>query len=627
MCGICGIFDLKHKNRVESDADIKRMTSVLFHRGPDSKAHYVHGNLAFGFSRLSIIDVEGGMQPMINEDGSCSVVCNGEIFNYIELREELIKKIKKGHRLKTRSDVEVLIHLYEEKGTDFLNQLNGQFAFAIFDLKKQQLFCAGDHFGVIPFFYTITDDFFIFGSEIKAILEHPRVKKTVDCVGLDQVFSFPGLISPRTMFKHIRSLENGHYLVVKDSVNIEDVEYWDLVYPEKDKIDYDKDEKYYIEQLEHLIYESVRLRLRADVPVGLYISGGLDSSIVAAMTHKLTNHNRRNSFAIDFLEKETSESKYQRIMSTFINSAHREILFRFTDISERLPKTIYHSECALKETYNTASLALSESVRAQDIKVILTGEGADEFFAGYVGYRFDKLRQMQTKQVAPDTPFEDEIRRRLWGDENFFYEKNQYAFKQVKKELYSEQVNENFEAIDCLNHYIVKKERLKNRHILHKRSYLDYKLHLADHLISDHGDRMAMANSVAVRYPFLDEDLVEFAAVIPPELKLKDFEEKYILKRMASDLLPEEIVKREKFGFVAPGSPYLLKRDIEYINDLLSYERIKRQGFFNPNTVVELKKQYTQDGFSINVPFDGDLLIIVITFGIFLEKFQMTDLI
>ena len=621
MCGICGVFDLKHKKRIDISI-IERMTSTLLHRGPDGENFYVDGNLGYGFSRLSIIDLRGGMQPLFNEDRSIILICNGEIFNYIELRKELIKK---GHCFKTRTDVEVLVHLYEEKGTDFLNQLNGQFAFAIFDFKKQQLFCARDHFGVIPFFYTTADDFFIFGSEIKAILQHPAVKREVDLVGLDQVFSFPGLMSPRTMFKDIRSLENGHYLMVKAPGNIKDIEYWDVIYPELNEIDYGRnnDEQYYIEQLAALLTRSVKWRLRSDVPVGFYISGGLDSSITTALAHQLLPNQKSNSFAIDFVEKEISESRYQRIVSKFVNSIHHEILFRFTDISERLPKTIYHSECALKETYNTASLALSELVRAHNIKVILTGEGADEFFAGYVGYRFDRLRQMQRKQITPETPFEDEIRRKLWGDENFFYEKNQYSFRKVKRELYSEQVNENFEEIDCLNHHIVKKERLRNRHVLHKRSYLDYKLRLADHLISDHGDRMAMAHSVEARYPFLDKDLVEFAAAIPPDLKLNNFAEKYILKQMARGLIPDEIVKREKFGFVAPGSPYLLKRNIEYINELLSYEKIKKQGYFNPDTVEALKNQYTQEGFRINVPFDSDLLIIVITFGIFLEGFKM----
>jgi asparagine synthase (glutamine-hydrolysing) len=239
MCGICGIFDLTGKKRIVDPAVIKQMTGKLLHRGPDGVDYHCDGNLAFGFSRLSIIDLEGGMQPLFSEDGSIILICNGEIFNYIELRRELLEK---GHHFKTRTDVEVIIHLYEENGREpgFLNRLNGQFAFALYDFKKQQLFCARDHFGIIPFFYTVAHDFFIFASEIKAILAHPGVEKAVDLVGLDQVFSFPGLISPRTMFKHIKSLDNGHYLRVSPSaaaggtVHVDDmngIEYWDVIYP------------------------------------------------------------------------------------------------------------------------------------------------------------------------------------------------------------------------------------------------------------------------------------------------------------------------------------------------------------------------------------------------------------
>jgi len=619
VCGICGIFDMANKKRIDEKI-IEKMEDTLYHRGPDGKQHFLQGNLGFGFTRLSIIDLSGGMQPLFNEDESIVLICNGEIFNYIELRDDLKAK---GHLFKTNTDVEVLIHLYEEQGTDFLNLLNGQFSFAIFDFKKQQLFCARDHFGVLPFFYTVVDGLFIFASEIKAILQHPKARREVDPVGLDQVFTFPGLISPRTMFKDIKSLENGHYLVIKNSGSITDTEYWDVIYPEKDQMPANKGERYYLEKLDELLTRSVQLRLRSDVPVGLYISGGLDSSITTAFTHKLTPDNQRYSFAIDFLEKEISESKYQRIMANFVKSKHFEIVFRFSDISDRLHKAIYHCECAIKESYNTCSLALSETVRAQDIKVILSGEGSDEFFAGYVGYRFDKMRQMQPKKITADTPYEEAIQLKLWGDAEFFHEKNHHYFGKVKQELYSAGMNERMPDIDCLNHFIVNKERLINRDHLQRRSYLDYKLRLTDHLISDHGDRMAMANSVEARYPFLDKDLIEFVTTIPSDLKLKDFEEKYILKKMSEKYLPPEIVKREKFGFVAPGSPYLLKRNIEYINDFLSYDRIKRQGFFNPEVVEKLKQQYNAEGFTINVPFDSDLLIIVLTHGILQEEYQL----
>ncbi|NIM15658.1 MAG: asparagine synthase (glutamine-hydrolyzing) [Candidatus Aminicenantes bacterium] len=631
MCGICGIFDLKGKKRIVDSTVIKKMTRKLLHRGPDGVDYYTDGDLTFGFSRLSIIDLEGGMQPLFSEDGSIIMICNGEIFNYIELRWELLEK---GHRFKTRTDVEVIIHLYEESGREagFLNQLNGQFAFALYDFKKQQLFCARDHFGVIPFFYTTADDFFIFGSEIKAILEHPLVEKAVDLVGLDQVFSFPGLISPRTMFKHIKSLDNGHYLQVSPSaaagvtVNVDDInvfEYWDVIYPQVGEIEYHPDEIFYIEQVEALLTQSVKLRLRADVPVGFYISGGLDSSLISAMATTLTPAVKRYSFSIDFEEKDKSEAKYQQSVADFIHSIHSEKMFYHADIAGRLQQAVYHSEYPLKETYNTASLALSESARQKNIKVVLSGEGADEWFAGYPGYKFDKFRNMQKKSVSGEIG-QKELNERLWGDENLNFEMNLYDFEKVKRNLYSQRIQEIFAQVDALQHKVVNIKRLQGRDILHKRSYLDYKLRLITHLIADHGDRMAYANSVEGRYPFLDKNLVEFAVKIPPDLKLKEFEEKYILKKVAENRVPPEIIRREKFAFHAPGSPYLLRRNIEYIHDLISLARIKRQGYFNPDTVEKLKNQYMAEGFRLNIPYEIDLLIIVISFGIFLDVFGMS---
>jgi asparagine synthase (glutamine-hydrolysing) len=295
-------------------------------------------------------------------------------------------------------------------------------------------------------------------------------------------------------------------------------------------------------------------------------------------------------------------------------------LFFYDDISSRLEDAIYHSECPVKETYNTASLSLSASVRSKGIKVILSGEGADELFAGYVGYRFDKLRAMD-QMPRQASPREESLREQVWGDPHFFYEMNFSDLEQVKKSLYSADLCDAFREVSCLNHHIINKRRLEGRNMLNKRSYIDYKLRLVDHLVSDHGDRMALANSVEVRYPFLDKDLAEFSTQLPSSLKLNDFTEKYILKRMASRFVPSPVVEREKFGFVAPGSPYLLQKNIGYINDLLSYDRIKRQGYFNADYVESLKKTYRQNGYSINVPFENDLLIIVITFGIFLDKF------
>lgn len=617
MCGICGFVRIGRSLSEEDDSIIEQMNKKLFHRGPDGQKILLIDNLAIGFSRLSIIGLENGMQPIMNEDSSIVLVCNGEIFNYIELKAELEKK---GHLFRTATDVEVIVHLYEEYGIDFIDQLNGQFAFALYDRKRQQLFCVRDHLGILPLYYTRLDDVFLFASEIKSLLEFPGVPRSVDLVGLDQVFTFPGLISPRTMFRNINSLENGHYLSLSADGQLQDHEYWDLLYPETEARVNGRSEKAYIDELEELFESSIRLRMRADVPTGFYLSGGLDSSMILMKASQLFGDIRKEVFSIDFVESHLSESIYQKQVAGASGASLNQKIFFYDDISDRLRLSVYHSECPIKETYNTASLALSESVRANNVKVIQSGEGADEFFAGYVGYRFDKMRQMNT-YTDTASPEERSLREKTWGDSSFLYERNFSEHDQVKKSLYSQSLVEAYDEINCLNSRIVNKKRMIGRDKVSKRGYADYKLRLVDHLVSDHGDRMALANSVEVRYPFMDKRLVEYSACLPPSLKLNGLTEKYILKQMAARFLPKKVIEREKFHFVAPGSPYLLQKNIPYINDLLSYERIKRQGFFDPDAVESLKKKYSQQGYTINAPYEDDLLITVISFGLLLELF------
>jgi asparagine synthase (glutamine-hydrolysing) len=623
MCGICGFIELKGQRGVRDEQVVARMASKLHHRGPDGSAIKQVFPVTFGFTRLSIIDLAGGMQPLTNEDDSLLLICNGEIFNYIELREAMVKK---GHSFKTRTDVEVILHLYEEYGIEFVNMLNGQFAFALYDIRNQQVFLARDHFGILPLHYTVKNNTLIFGSEVKSILEHPYVDRAPDLTALDQVFTFPGLISPRSMFSGIHSLENGHYLQVDiPTGEVKNVEYWDLVYPEVGELDYSKPDHYYTDKLNELLDRSINLRLRSDVPVGCYLSGGLDSSLLATKLKQLTPETQRYTFSIDFADRGTSEGQYQRIVADQINSIHSEKLFLDADVVDLLRRTIYYCECPVKESYNTASFSLSRSVRDKNIKVILTGEGADELFGGYVGYKFDRLRAMMNGHTNGDGEVnpEKELRKKLWGNENFFYEKDYLKFAGEKKSIYSKSLGDRFEEFDCLNSFVVDSSKIKNRDIFHVRSYVDYKLRMVDHLLSDHGDRMAMANSVEARYPFLDVELASFAATIPPDLKLKDLQEKHVVRTIAEGLVPRQVLQREKFGFVAPPSTHILRQNNEYINDILSYDRIKRQGYFNPDKVEALKKEYSAEGFKLNIPFDNDLLITVLTFGVFLEQFQM----
>jgi asparagine synthase (glutamine-hydrolysing) len=620
MCGIAGYIDLNNDARVNKRVLVD-MTDSLTHRGPDASGHFVERQVGLGFRRLSIIDKEGGNQPLYGEDGSIVSICNGEIFNYQELRESLVKK---GHSFRTRCDVEVLPHLYEEYGDDFLQLLNGQFAFALYDRLKRRLLLARDHFGINPLYYTVTDNQFIFASEIKAILRHPSVQPEVNLTGLDQVLSFPGLVSPQTMFKGIHSLKSGHLLVVEKG-NVRVHEYWDLDYPKLNEVPEAREESYYVDQLRELFTRSVGYRLQADVPVGFYLSGGLDSSMIAGMISKLSAE-QRHSFSITFKERQISEDKYQRLVAEHVGSEHHDIHFGWSEIADRLRDMIYHCETPVKESYNTCSMALSAAARQSGVPVVLTGEGADELFAGYVGYRFDQFGLRRAEKFGLEQALEEELREKLFGDKNLFYETDYAALREIKNALYAPDVVDELESFDCLNHPLVNKERLRGRHPIHQRSYLDFKLRLSDHLIADHGDRMALANSVEARYPFLDIDLIEFSREVPPELKLNQFTEKYVLRKVAEGLVPPQILSREKYGFHAPGSPYLLRQSLEWVNDLLSYERIKRQGFFNADTVERLKRNYLREDFQLNLPFESDLLMIVLTFGIFLDVFCQNSL-
>jgi asparagine synthase (glutamine-hydrolysing) len=618
MCGFAGYIDLRATRTADRDV-LLRMTDKLIHRGPDSSGFFVENEIGLGFRRLSIIDLMTGDQPIYNEDRSVVVLCSGEIYNFPALRRKLEDR---GHVFATHSDVEVLVHLYEERGCDFLADLNGQFAFVLYDRSAKLLFLGRDPFGIVPLYYATVDGFFFFASEIKALLEHPAVPREVDLTGLDQVLCFPGVVSPRTLFKGIESLSAGHRIVVRGS-QVEVSEYWDLDYPVDGELPYDQPEEYYRERLLELFEQSVRYRLQADVPVGLYLSGGLDSSLVAAMVHRLRGIGQ-HTFSISFIEQSIDETRYQRLMVDRVQSCHHELLFDWSEIAGRLVKMVYHCECPVRESYNTCSLALSQAAREEGIKVILGGEGADELFAGYPGYRFDSLGRRRVVSHHPDALRERELRQRIWGNPDLFYETDLYAFRKVKAGIYSAPLSASLSEFDCTNLPLINPDRLRGRHLLHQRSYLDFKLRLADHLLSDHGDRMALANSVEGRYPFLDLDLVEFQREIPPDLKLQGFTEKYIVKRMAADLLPEKVINREKFGFRAPGTPFLLRQNIDWIDDMLSHARIQRQGYFNPDAVQALRRRSLEDGSNLNPHLETDFLMIILTFSILCDIFGLS---
>ena len=620
MCGITGILNFDRENAVDGRV-IEEMTNQIIHRGPDGAAVHTEGHLGLGFRRLSIIDLENGMQPFFSPDKSVVLVCNGEIYNYQELRADIEKR---GHRTSTNCDVEIILFLYLEYGVECIKKLNGQFAFALYDKNTDQLFLGRDQFGICPLFYTRSREGFVFGSEMKCLLKAPGVSRKVDPSGLDQVFSFPGNIAPTTILKDIHSLEAGHFALLKDG-KLSSHEYWNLDYPDLTAHQSPKDQSYYLEKLEDLLLQSVQYRLISDVPVGFYLSGGLDSSLLGGMMRKLKNEDDFKSFSICFTaeeNKEINEQRFQRLVSQHINSRHHEVEFGWDNFEEKLKKVVYYAEAPLKETYNICSIALSDLARKENVKVVLCGEGADELFGGYAGYKFDRNPNNDFALSGLEKIRKEQVSKTLWSNPKFVYEKDEYEFIETKQALYSDGLNAAYDSFDCLKHPAVDHNRMLNKHIFHQRSYVDFKLRLGGHLIADHGDRMTMANSIEGRYPFLDVNLIEFIREIPPDLMLKGMTEKYPLKKLGEKYIPKQVIDREKFGFVAPGSPELLKSRSEWLNDLLSYDAIKRQGIFNPDTIENLKKMYVQDDFILNPPYDIDLLIIVITLNMFLDVFD-----
>jgi asparagine synthase (glutamine-hydrolysing) len=620
MCGIVGIFAPGH-TAPPARAQLAAMAEALRHRGPDDEGFFLAPGIGLGFRRLAIVDLLAGNQPVSSTDGTVVSVCNGEIYNHAELRAELERR---GHRFRTRADTEILPALYQEYGPEFAARMNGQFAFALYDQVRRRLVLGRDQVGIAPLFYADTAEGLIFGSEIKALLRHPAVPREVDLTGLDQILTFPGPVSPRTLFARVGSLPPGNVLIIEANGEQRQVCYWDLDYPSADAIDDSRPANEWVEELDAALRQAVHYRLQADVPVGAYLSGGLDSSLIAAIAADLTPNERRHTFSITFDDGRIDESPYQRLMAQRLNSRHHETAVGPAHIHAHLADIVRHAETPLRESYNACSLILSGMVRDQGLKVILTGEGADELFGGYVGYRLDLHRAKAADGPADiDALLEAQMRERLWGDPEFHYEKAYHAAAGSKHALYSEAVAARFDHFNCLNAQPVDLQRLNGRHAFHKRSYLDFKLRMADHLLADHGDRVAFANGVEARYPFLDIKVIEVARRIPPSLMVHNGEEKHLLKRLARRYLPSEIIERKKFSFVAPSSAILLRQKNPLVEELLSVERIRRDGYFNPDTVEQLKRLYRDPAHELNQTFEDDVLMVVLTFNLLLDTFQL----
>lgn len=610
MCAICGIFNYQEKRKI-NNAILNNMLNVLKHRGPDGSDTFLSEDIALGFNRLSFLDLAGGMQPIWNEEKTMVMVCNGEIFNFVELRDELLSK---GHQFRTETDIEVILHLYEEYGAGFPKYLNGQFAIALYDCNQRLLLLVRDQIGIAPLFYTVVDGRVVFASEIKAILEYPGVERRLNLKAVDQLMNFPGIVSPVTFFQDIFSLPCGHMLQIEMDGRIQDTEYWDLIYgPEEE----DKGETYYAERLRKLLKESIARRLVADVPIGFYISGGLDSSVVACYIGRFLL-NSYYSFSAEIGAGELDESRFQKIIKDYVQSKHYSIKVAEEEIWANLEHVIYHAEAAVKESYDVAAYLLSGLVGSSPAKAVLTGQGSDEFFYGYAGYMVDRFREMQKDGMTKE---ECEMNERLWGNPYFRYERNHPQIRRIHSGIYSEDIRGELGKFSALKESPVHVERLKGLSASKRRSYIDYKLRLSDHLLGEHGDRMFFSHSIEGRHPFLDMKLLDFVVQIPDKYKLNGVNEKYILKKAGEGIVPKEILKRKKFPFQAPGMSSVVSQPgvMEYISE----ERIKKYHIFDSKCVEEMKKKYSQQDFKLMGAYEIDYLMIVMTVTMLCEQFGL----
>jgi asparagine synthase (glutamine-hydrolysing) len=611
VCGIVGICNLNHVEPPQEKV-LRQMLAMIRHRGPDQFGIYLDEQVGLGNARLSIIDLGGGQQPITNEDGTLWIVFNGEIFNYIELRPELEAR---GHRFATHCDTEIILHLYEEYGPDCLQFLNGQFAIAIWDTKTQTLFLARDRVGVRPLFYTVVEGALIFGSEIKAILADPRVQAEIDPVALDQVFTCWSPQTPRTIFRNIVMLPPGHYLLAR-SGEISLQPYWQLNFPTTEPTTSVSahDQTAYIEELRRLLVDAAQIRLRADVPVGAYLSGGLDSSVIAAIIRHYTS-NRLDTFSIAFSDPDFDESVYQYKMADLLGTEHQVVYASYEDIGRVFPEVVWHAETPLLRTAPAPMYLLAKLVRQNNFKVVLTGEGADEFLAGYNIFKEAKVRRFWAKQ--PNSQLRPLLLKRLYpyiqdlagGSKSllasFFGEgltqtgalDYSHAIRWHNtgrtRRFLSEEVSQAVAAAASHDSQtIVYPPDFERWGPLQQAQYLEVVTFLSPYLLSSQGDRMGMAHAVEGRFPFLDYRVIEFCNNLPANLKLKVLKEKYLLKRVAQAWLPDEIWQRPKRPYRAPihrsffpPNGRSAEASLDYVRELLSPPMLQAAGLFKPAAV------------------------------------------
>ena len=566
MCGIAGYVSAAPAT--DTNSILKRMTDAIAHRGPDDSGFYADEHARLGHRRLSIIDLASGHQPMSNEDSTRWIVYNGEVFNHAQIRPRLESA---GHRYESRCDTETILHAYEEFGSSCVNLFRGMFAFAIWDKTSRRLFCARDRLGKKPFYYFWDGRIFAFASEIKALLEHPQVSAEFEEAVLPEYLAFGYISEERTLFRGVRKLAPGHHLTLdlsgsEPKLSIE--QYWDVPAAQPAR---GIDEPEFIHETRRRIEETVQLRLMSDVPLGMFLSGGVDSSAIAAITKRLTD-TAVKTFSVGYDENGIANSAMRRQVASFIGTDHHEIRVGIDDFFNSLPQLIWHEDEPITWP-SSVSLHFVSKLAAKQVKVVLTGEGSDELFGGYERYRWtilnrrmasaysilpEALRRLVRNQLAGSALLKADLRRKLrhtiLGRENSietllldnFY--SAFSFDEQNRLLSSS-------PAALYGSYMRYFRRHAGESLLSKMLYADQKTYLVELLMKQ--DQMSMSCSLESRVPLLDHQLVEFAATIPDGLKIRGRTQKYIFKKAVEDLLPEEIVYRKKMGFPTPLRDWL----------------------------------------------------------------------
>lgn len=616
MCGIAGIYDQSGQNKPLKQ-ELQAMAAQIHHRGPDGEGFWCEDQIGFAHTRLSIIDLSGGAQPIHNEDKTIWTVFNGEIFNYIELRQELQAK---GHSFYTQTDTEVIVHLYEEYGEHFVNHLNGQFAVALWDKNKNKLVLVRDRVGIAPLYYTQSQGRLLFASEIKALLPVLNESPAINHEALDQLMTFWAPVSPATLFKGVYEISPGMMLVASAG-KVDIKRYWDWSFPtSKDEYD-NRSEDELTGELYELLVDATRVRLRSDVPVGAYLSGGLDSSVLTNLIYRHSDSALR-TFSIGFEHEALDESSYQQLMINHIQADHSSIKCSNQDVAEAFFDTIKHTEAPVLRTAPTPMRLLSGLVRKSGYKVVLTGEGADEVFGGYDLFKESKIRQFWAQN--PNSQWRPWLLKKLYPYleltsgraqaylQNFFGvgldNPGQPCFSHLPrwdttakiKNFFSAELKAHLadNAVNTIEQSLP--AAMESWHPFNRSQYIEAKSLMGGYLLCSQGDRMLMANSVEGRFPFLDHRVIEFANRLSPKLKMKALNEKYLLKKTMAKELPNEIVNRHKQPYRAPDAPAFFGNEHQqapdYVDELLSETKIQDYGYFDSKRVGMLIKKARRGG-------------------------------